>query len=509
MVLSKKELDKIKSEVEKPKANLFELPEKVLQFGTGVLLRALPDYYIDKANKQGIFNGRIVVVKSTSTGTADDFDNQDGLYTICVKGIENGINIEKSIINASISRVLNARSEWKEILKCAHNPEMKIIISNTTELGIELVEEDDIKSLPPVSFPAKLLAFLYERYKAFNGASESGMVIIPTELITNNAKILEQIVYQLADINKLEDSFIIWLKNNNSFCNSLVDRIVSGKPNEEEMINVYQKIGYTDHLYCETEVFSLWAIEADDKVRDFLSFAQCNDGIVIQPDINLFRELKLRLLNATHTFNCGIAFLSGFNLTRESVLDKSYALFVKNIMQKEIEPAIPFEIDQKLKRTYGDNVIERFSNPYINHRWISITTQFTSKIKMRCIPLIKEYYKLFQQSPIAMAAGFAGYLLFMKSVKFEDGKYYGELNGALYPIVDEHAAYFFDLWYSETPTTLVASVLSNKKLWGEDLQEIPGFEFAVILFLKNMMHDGVFNSIANIGVEKEDAVEVD
>ena len=502
MLLSKKELDKIKSEVEKTTANLFELPEKVLQFGTGVLLRALPDYYIDNANKQGIFNGRVVVVKSTSTGTADDFDNQDGLYTICVKGIENGIEIEKNIINASISRVLNARSNWKEILECAHNLEMKIIISNTTELGIELVEDDDIKSFPPVSFPAKLLAFLYERYKAFNGNLESGMVIIPTELITNNGKILEQIVYQLADINKLEDSFIFWLKNYNSFCNSLVDRIVSGKPNAEEMINVNQKLGYIDHLYCETELFSLWAIEADDKVRNVLSFAQCNDGIVIQPDINLFRELKLRLLNATHTFNCGIAFLSGFNLTRESVLDKSYALFVKNLMQEEIEPAIPFEIDQKLKRRYGDNVIERFSNPYINHRWISITTQFTSKMKMRCIPLIKEYYKLFQKPPIAMAAGFAGYLLFMKSVKSEDGKYYGELNGALYPIVDEHAAYFFDLWNSQTPSKLVANVLSNKKLWGEDLLEISGFEFAVILFLKNMIREGVFNTIASVGIEK-------
>ena len=473
-----------------------------MQFGTGVLLRALPDYYIDKANKQGIFNGRIVVVKSTSTGTADDFDNQDSLYTICVKGIANGINIEKNIINASISRVLNARSNWKEILKCAHNLEMKIIISNTTELGIEFVEDDDIESLPPVSFPAKLLAFLYERYKAFNGTAESGMVIIPTELITNNGKILEKIIYQLADINKLEDSFIFWSKKYNTFCNSLVDRIVSGKPNAAEMINVNQKLGYTDHLYCETELFSLWAIEADEKVRNVLSFAQCNDGMVIQPDINLFRELKLRLLNATHTFNCGIAFLSGFNLTRESVLDNSYALFVKNLMQEEIEPAIPFEIDQKLKRNYGDNVFERFSNPYINHRWISITTQFTSKIKMRCIPLIIEYYKLFQKPPIAMAAGFAGYLLFMKSVKSEDGKYYGELNGALYPIVDEHAAYFFDLWNSQTPSKLVANVLSNKKLWGEDLLEISGFEFAVILFLKNMIREGVFNTIASVGIEK-------
>ncbi|MEO6540889.1 MAG: altronate oxidoreductase, partial [Ferruginibacter sp.] len=188
MLLSKYNIKNIQAEKALlPDQVLFELPEKVLQFGTGVLLRGLPDYFIDKANKQGIFNGRIVVVKSTDGAGADAFEKQDGLYTICVRGINDGKKLEENIVCSSISRVLSAKNEWNKILECAHNPQLKIIISNTTEVGIELVQ-DDIRRYPPVSFPGKLLAFLYERFKAFAGSKQSGMVIVPTELILDNGK---------------------------------------------------------------------------------------------------------------------------------------------------------------------------------------------------------------------------------------------------------------------------------------------------------------------------------
>src|ERR1044072_8088199 len=163
-----------------PDEKVFQLPEKVLQFGTGVLLRALPDYFIDKANRQGIFNGRIVVVKSTSQGDSSAFEKQDGLYTLCVRGIQNGEKVEENIINSSISRVLSANEEWEKILECAHNQQLQIIISNTTEVGIQLTN-DDIRHHPPKSYPGKLLAFLFELFKAFGGSEHSGMVIVPTE----------------------------------------------------------------------------------------------------------------------------------------------------------------------------------------------------------------------------------------------------------------------------------------------------------------------------------------
>src|SRR6201995_3309225 len=222
MNLSKENLGVITTAgVVKPAANIFSLPEKVLQFGTGVLLRGLPDYFIDKANRMGLFNGRVVVVKSTDGGDANAFDRQDGLYTLCVRGIEDGRKVEENIICSAISRVLSARDQWAEILALAHNPEMQIVISNTTEVGIQFVE-DDIRRNPPVSFPGKLLAFLYERYKAFGGSPESGMVIVPTELIVDNGKKLAGIVKEQAQMGQLEADFLAWMEKHCRFCSSLV-----------------------------------------------------------------------------------------------------------------------------------------------------------------------------------------------------------------------------------------------------------------------------------------------
>src|SRR6202012_2308503 len=207
MQLSKANLAAIRNDgITKPADSIFSLPEKVLQFGTGVLLRGLPDYFIDKANRQGLFNGRVVVVKSTDSGDAGAFDRQDALYTLCVRGIDGGQKVEENIICSAISRVLSARDQWQEILALARNPAMQIVISNTTEVGIQLVD-DDIRRLPPASFPGKLLAFLYERYKAFKGSPGSGMVIVPTELIVDNGKKLAGIVKELIKMNGLEADF--------------------------------------------------------------------------------------------------------------------------------------------------------------------------------------------------------------------------------------------------------------------------------------------------------------
>ncbi len=498
MKLSRYTLKNISPEnVVVPDEEIFDLPEKVLQFGTGMLLRGLPDCFIDKANRKGIFNGRIVVVKTTSRGDAAAFDKQDGLYTLCERGIVDGQKIEKNIISSSISRVLIAQKDWGEILECAHNPQLQIIISNTTEVGIQL-ENDDIRHYPPTSYPGKLLAFLYERFIAFNGSEDSGFVIVPTELILENGKKLESIVLELAHLNSLEDDFIEWLEKSNYFCNSLVDRIVTGMPDKEIKTEIENELGYTDELLIVSEVYSLWAIEGDEKIKDILSFAEADKGVVIEPNIELHRELKLRLLNGTHTLTCGIAFLSNCDTVLHAMEDESLSNFISDLMTNEISPSIPYEIDEATKQIFISKVLDRFRNPHINHYWKNITFNYSSKLRLRCIPLLINYYKNNQAIPQLFALGFAAYLYFMKAVKQNGKDFYGEFNGESYLIEDEMAEKFYHLWNEKRIDIMVKEVLKNESLWDCDLTKLPGFQETVTHNLNSIITNGMKETLKKL-----------
>jgi tagaturonate reductase len=490
MILSRQAIRQIKTKAAQvPPDSYFDLPEKVLQFGTGVLLRGLTDYFIDKANKQGIFNGRIVVVKSTDTGDASGFDKQDNLYTICVKGLEDGKKREEYIINASISRVLSAKNNWKEILACATNPDIELIISNTTEVGIVLVNEN-IHASPPASFPGKLLAFLYERFKFFNGDTDKGMVIIPTELLPNNGDKLLLILLELAAFNKLEQPFINWLKEDNTFCNSLVDRIVPGKLSSAQQQETETILGYEDELMLMSEIYRLWAIEPDtEKVKHVLSFSRVDDGVIIAPDIHLYRELKLRLLNGSHTLSCGLAHLAGFTLVREAMQDSAFSSYIKTLMMEEITPAITDKIlTTEVAIDFANKVLDRYRNPFMEHKWLSITLQYSSKMRMRDVPIMLNYFDRFGKTPAYIALGFAAHILFMKSEKNADGNYYGMVNGKNYLIQDSNADYYAEKW--KKPQTIVKTILSNTDLWGNDLSTLPGFMEAVTVKLKLLEEKG-------------------
>lgn len=459
--------------------NLISLPEKVIQFGTGVLLRGLPDFFINKANQKGIFNGRVVVVKSTNQGSSDAFKDQNNLFSHRIRGIENGKQVDETVINTAISRTLNAKDEWTEILSCARNPEIKIAISNTTEVGIQLVE-DDIFASPPSSFPGKLTAYLYERYKHLGHMPDMGMVIVPTELIVNNGGKLRDIVFEQAKRHTLEPAFISWLEQDNVFCSSLVDRIVPGKPDQATVEAITTQQGFTDNLLIVSEVYSLWAIEGDEKIRAVLNFALADSAVVIEPNIDIFRELKLRLLNGTHTLASGYCYLKGMDTVGESMENPDTAAYITNVMLTELAPAIPYALDQKKALEFGNQVLDRFRNPFIRHQLIDITVQYTAKMKMRNIPTLLTHYKNSTEAPALFAEGFAAFLLFMKSVKEENGIYYGDRNGALYPIRCDAAAYFNQQWNNASDVSaLVQSVLSDVTLWDTDLTALPGFAAAV------------------------------
>ncbi len=484
-----------------PDKDMFDLPEKVLQFGTGMLLRGLPDYFIDKANREGIFNGRVVIVKTTDRGDSSVFEKQDGLYTLCVRGIENGEKIEENIINSSISRVLSAKSEWEQILECAHDQNLQVIISNTTEVGIKLVN-DDIRRHPPVSYPGKLLAFLYERFTAFGGSEKSGLVIVPAELIPDNGKKLESIVLELAHLNGLNDEFIEWLEHSNYFCNSLVDRIVTGMPAENVKKEIESTLGYTDELLTVCEVYRLWAIEGNDHVKKILSFAGADNGIIIEENIDLYRELKLRLLNGTHTLTCGIAFLAGINTVRDAMENDLVQKYISGLMKDEIATSLSYETSKEAVQIFITKVLDRFRNPHIDHYWKNITLNYSSKMKMRCVPVLLNYYKRNHAAPELFAVGFAAYLAFMRPVKQSGRDFYGELNGDFYLIDDEIAAKFYKLWQTFSMDEIAKTVLSDIDLWGDDLTSVVGFEDSVKDKLASILKDGMMATVERSPVKK-------
>jgi tagaturonate reductase len=484
-----------------PDASCFQLPEKVLQFGTGVLLRGLPDYFIDKANKQGVFNGRVAVVKSTESGGTGGFDEQDGMFTHLIRGISQSKVVDEVVVNACISRVLSASHQWNEILKIAVSPDLEIVISNTTEVGIVLLDES-IHEAPPVSFPGKLLSILYKRYQTFAGDASKGLVIIPTELIPNNGRMLKSICLQLAAMNKLEAAFISWVDTHNHFCDSLVDRIVPGKLSSEQQLWLEEKLNATDQLAILSEPYALWAIEVNDEaVKSRLSFAAVNSEVVLAPDINKFRQLKLHLLNGTHTFCCGVAIHCGFGTVKEAMDDKDFYAFMQQLLHDEIIPGIlSHEISESDATAFASSVIDRFGNPFIAHLWQSIALNFSSKMRLRNLPVLLSYAERNDAAPPCMALAFAAMLLYLRVCTETNGKFYGNLHGNVYPIQDDVVLLLNSCWVENNLKESVFRLLGESSVWGVDLNKLTGFGEAVAYWMHQLnVHDPreVLAAIAN------------
>jgi tagaturonate reductase len=285
------------------------------------------------------------------------------------------------------------------------------------------------------------------------------------------------------------------MEQSNYFCNSLVDRIVPGTPNSDMKARIEETLGYKDNLLTVSEVYRLWAIEGNEKVKEVLSFATADEGVIIEPSIEIYRELKLRLLNGAHTLTCGLAYLSGINTVRDGMENEELASFMRNLMLGEIAPSIPYKVDEKAARRFALRTYERFQNKHIEHQWINITAQYSSKMKMRNLPLLLNYYKIFESVPAYFALGFSAYLLFMKGVKKENGKIYGKRGDEFYVINDSMAEYFYEKWQSTDPTKIVNEVLKDKAFWGSDLTLLSGLSEKVNVWLKRMLEVGVAEAL--------------
>lgn len=478
-----------------PEIEQLNYPERVLQFGTGVLLRALPDHFIDEANKQGKFRGRVVVVKSTAAGSSDDFNQQDGLYTICIRGLQDGSIIDKTSINGAISRVFSATEQWSDILDFAISKDLQVVISNTTEVGI-LMSNDKITDTPPSTYPGKLLALLHHRFNHFAGSPEAGLIVIPTELIEENGLKLKKIIFDLALNNKLENEFIVWLEHHNHFCNSLVDRIVPGKMSVDAQKAKETELGFSDNLMIMAEPFSLWAIESsDEQVKSKLAFANAETGCIIVDDISKYKELKLRLLNGTHSFSCALALLAGFGLVREAMADQKMNAFVKELMKDIVTVIESGKIGKQEAEEFAQKVIDRFSNPFIDHKWSAISVQYTSKMKMRNVPLFLRAFNKFGRVPEHMILGFAAYLLLMNS-DLEGGVYITRDTLERVRLNDDFASVLYKKWQGESIESVLSDILADRQLWGEDLTQIPGFALTLSAAIKKIKEHGMMACIS-------------
>jgi tagaturonate reductase len=449
-----------------PTEEQLSYPEKVLQFGTGVLLRGLPDQYISEANRAGKFRGRVVVVKSTQQGTTDDFADQDGLYTLCVKGIDNGHLVNQAYVNASISRVLSATEDWAAILEFAKADDLSVVTSNTTEVGIVYTEENIFDGVP-TSFPGKLLAILHARFVHFNGDVSKGLVIVPAELIEANGTKLADILNRLAMHNQLGAAFSHWLNQANPICNTLVDRIVPGKLSAADQAATEAELGFSDALMIMAEPFGLWAIEStDQRVSDALGFCDEEKGCKVVPSIQKFKELKLRMLNASHTFSCGVSILAGMEFVKDSMNNEAIQSFISQLALEEIAAAITGDkISPAEANAFGKAVLDRFSNPFLEHKWVSISAQFTLKMKIRCLPLIIATQEKTGLLPLKMLIGFSAYLVQMNLVN------------------------------SDGLATSLSNVLSDTETWGQDLTAIPGFLDKVLEMTASIQTNGIFKTI--------------
>ena len=452
-------------------------PEKILQFGEGNFLRAFVDWKIDKLNKELDFNSGVVVVQPIDKGLVDILNQQDGLYTLYLNGIKDGRAVSEHTVINSITRGINAYTDYDEYLEIAENPELRFVISNTTEAGITFDERDRLEDRPQKSFPGKLTALLYHRYKTFNGDKEKGLILIPCELIDRNGDILKETVLKFVELWNLEADFKEWILEANIFCNSLVDRIVPGYP-RERIQEIHKELGYEDNLVVEAEHFHLWVIEGPAEVQKEFPADEIGLNVLFVQDMAPYRTRKVRILNGAHTSMVPVAYLYGIDTVREAVEDDVIGKFVKETIFDEIIPTL--DLPQEELESFANAVLDRFKNPFIRHELISISLNSMSKFETRVLPSILEYKNRKNELPAKLTFSLAALIAFYK----------GKRNGEGIPLSDDAdiLELYDKLWkgYNDTENYLeyiVTTILANEKVWKMNLNEISGLTEAVTKYL--------------------------
>lgn len=461
--------------------------ERIIQFGGGNFLRGFADWMIHKMNKNVNFDAGVVVVKPTNNGLIEVLESQDGLYTLYLNGIKNGEVIREHEIIDCIQRVINPYLNNADYLAIAENPNLRFVISNTTEAGISYNADDNLDDAPQKSFPGKLTALLYKRFQAFGSASNKGLIVIPCELIDRNGDNLKRIILKYAGDWNLGVDFVKWIEEDNIFCNTLVDRIVPGYPKDKIDV-ITEELGYKDNLVVEGEQFHLWVIEAPESVKKEFPAEKCALNVIFTSNMEPYRTRKVRILNGAHTTLVPVGYLYGIDTVRESIEDEVVGKFLKDTIFNEICPTL--DLPNEELSLFSADVLDRFRNPYLKHELISISLNSISKYKVRVLPSVIEFIKRKNELPSHLLFSLAALIVFYK----------GERNGTSIALKDDQEVldFFKNVWSTNNFVEVVEKVLSNTNFWGIDLTEIDGLKEEVTSYLEIILNHGMKTALVGI-----------
>ncbi|MCL4120233.1 UNVERIFIED_CONTAM: hypothetical protein GTU68_027827 [Idotea baltica] len=474
-------------------ANVVQVyPERILQFGGGNFLRGFVDWIIDKYNRQS--NDEkigILAVKVRREGTYQDWKDQDGLFHLFSKGYANGRIIDERILIKSIVRILEVHNEYDAFIESAKNPELNIIVSNTTETGITFDDRDKNEDIPH-TFPGQLCQWLYARWKFFQDDKKGNCIVIPCELIEHNGDVLKQTLVKYAMHWQLEEEFKNWLDHHCQFCNSLVDRIVPGI-NRSALSEYQQRTGYEDKMITEGEPYHLWAIESRYDLSRKLPLDRIGLNVIFTKNLEPFKELKLKILNGTHTTMTFIGLLMGVDLVKDIVNHEVLEPFTEKLIFEEIIPSISLDRDTSIE--YGKDVLERFKNPFLEHRLQSISLYSISKFSTRIKPTIKAYKVLNDKLPERLMLSFSSLLIFYKGAL---GNQFFTPNDEAFKIekIKQH-------WNKINAGGVISAVsiyelLADEELWAENLNDIDGFSANIAGNLVEILNGNLAEKVSKL-----------
>ena len=452
-------------------------PIKVLQFGDGNFMRGFMDWIIDILNEKTDFNGAVQLIRPLRNNKEVKHLEQDGLYHVAQRGLLNRKTISETRLITCVTGVINPYSDFALFLKSAENPDLQFILSNTTEAGITFNSNDKSIYSIPESFPGKVTLLLYHRFNFFKKESQKGLIFIPSELIEKNGDALRSVILQYASSWNLPDDFRDWVITHNTFCNTLVDRIVPGFP-KDNATEIQQSIGYEDTQLVMVEPYYALIIEAPEHIRKIFPAEQAGLNVKFVTDITPYRITKVSILNGAHTTLVPIAYLRGLRTVKESVNDPYVGEFLNRAIHEEIIPTLDLPEDE-LKQ-FASNTIERFKNPFIRHELTSIALNSISKFKVRVLPTILEYEKRTEKLPERLLQSLAALIVFYK----------GNWKGDSIPLKDspEVLSFFRETWEANQPEGVVQKVLANGSFWGCDLNQIKGLTELVTRHVKDLIN---------------------